>query len=50
MTAAAKEHRESIAIENAITQDPTARESWLKRQLLLEAVDFFADEPTVGAV
>jgi len=32
MTAAAKEYRESLAIEHAIADDPQAREAWLKRQ------------------
>lgn len=36
MTAAAKDYRETLAIEKAIANDPIARESWLKRQLLLD--------------
>lgn len=39
MTAAAKEYRESLAIEKAIAADPMAREAWTKRQLLLDPVD-----------
>lgn len=39
MTAAAREYRESLAIEKAIAADPAAKEAWLKRQLLLEPVD-----------
>ena len=38
MTAAAREYRESRAIEQAITNDPLAREAWLKRQLQLDPV------------
>jgi hypothetical protein len=36
MAAAAREYRESLAIEKAIAQDPVARGAWLKRQLQLE--------------
>jgi hypothetical protein len=36
MAAAAREYRESLAIEKAIAQDPVARDAWLKRQLQLE--------------
>jgi hypothetical protein len=36
MAAAAREYRESMAIEKAIAADPLAREAWLKRQLLLD--------------
>jgi hypothetical protein len=43
MTAAAKEYRESLAIEKAIAEDPLAREAWLKRQLLLDPVDLNAE-------
>lgn len=39
MTAAAKEYRESLAIEKAIADDPTAREAWLRRQLTLDLGD-----------
>lgn len=39
MTAAAKEYRESLAIERLIAEDPSAREAWLKRQLMLEPTD-----------
>ncbi|MGH9161468.1 MAG: DUF4041 domain-containing protein [Vicinamibacteraceae bacterium] len=43
MTAAAKEYRESLAIEKAIAEDPLARAAWPKRQLLLDPVDLTAD-------
>ena len=39
MTAAAREYRESLAIERAIIEDPLAREAWLKRQLLVDPAD-----------
>jgi hypothetical protein len=40
MTAAAREYRETLAIERAIQENPEARESWRKRQLTLEPVAF----------
>lgn len=43
MTAAAKEYRESLAIEKAIADDPLAREAWMKRQFLLDPVDLNVD-------
>ena len=39
MTAAAREYRESLAIERAIEADPEAREAWLNRQLTLDPVE-----------
>jgi len=36
MTAAAKEYRESMAIEKAIKDNPAMREAWIKRQLEME--------------
>jgi vacuolar-type H+-ATPase subunit H len=36
MAAAAREYRETLAIEHVIAKDPLAREAWLKRQLLLD--------------
>lgn len=46
MTAAARQYRESLAIEERIATDPTAREAWLRRQLLLEEQEdpFTTDE------
>ena len=38
MTAEAHEYRETLAVEDAIRDDPVAREAWLRRQLKLEAV------------
>jgi hypothetical protein len=50
MTAAAREYRETQAIEAAIRDNPAAREAWMKRQLLLEPVDDpFASEDAEGA-
>jgi hypothetical protein len=43
MTAAAKEYRESLAIEKALADDPLAREAWLKRQFLLDPIDLGVD-------
>lgn len=37
MAAAAQTYRESLAIENLIASDATAREAWLRRQLTYEA-------------
>ncbi len=38
MAAEAREFQESIAIENAIKDDPAKREAWINRQLTMEAV------------
>lgn len=46
MTAAAKEYRESLAIEKVIAEDPSAREAWLRRQLLLDPVDLATEAET----
>ena len=43
MTAAAREYRESQAIERAIAADPSAKEAWMKRQLLLDPTDLETD-------
>lgn len=39
MTAAARDYRESQAIERAIAADPSAKEAWMKRQLLLDPTE-----------
>jgi hypothetical protein len=39
MTAEAAEYRESLAIEKAIAENPTMRESWLRRQLEFETMN-----------
>lgn len=44
MMAAAKEYKETLAIEKRIASDPVAREAWVRRQFELEDA-----EPTVGA-
>lgn len=44
MAAAAREYRESLAIERAIKDDPAAREAWVNRQLELDPVDVALDE------
>lgn len=44
MTAAAREYRESLAIEAAIRDNPIARDAWKDRQLQLEKFDPFMDE------
>jgi hypothetical protein len=44
LTAAAREYRETLAIERAIKDDPVKREAWVKRQLELEPVDYLEDE------
>lgn len=45
MTAEAKKYRESIAIENAIKDNPTEREAWIKRQHKLELMVADLSEP-----
>jgi hypothetical protein len=54
MTAAARDYRETLAIEAAIKDNPVAREAWAKRQLLLEFSEdpFASDEgaPAAGPV
>ena len=51
MTAAAREYRETLAIEAAIEDNPAAREAWVRRQLLLEPSDdpFAGEEEAVSA-
>jgi hypothetical protein len=44
LTAAAREYRETLAIEQAIRDDPAKREAWVKRQLELEPVNYLEDE------
>jgi hypothetical protein len=44
ITAAAREYRETAAIERAIKDDPVKREAWVKRQLELEPVNYLEDE------
>jgi hypothetical protein len=39
MTADAREFRETLAIERAISSDPVAREAWINRQLTLDPTD-----------
>ncbi len=46
MTAEAAEYRESLAIEQAIKDDPEAREAWANRQLTLDPIE----EPDAVAV
>ena len=36
MTAAAKEYRETVAIEKKIRDNPAMREAWIKRQHAME--------------
>ena len=45
MTADAKEYRESLAIENAIKDNPVEREAWIKRQDKLEFIATTLAEP-----
>ena len=44
MTALAREYHESLAIEEAIKEDPMKRDAWIKRQLLLEPASMLGDE------
>jgi DNA repair exonuclease SbcCD ATPase subunit len=46
MTAEAREYRETIAVENAIRDNPAARDAWLKRQLELEPVAELSTDDT----
>lgn len=48
MTATAREYRESLTIEATIRDNPAARDAWIRRQLLLDAVSdpFESDEVT----
>jgi hypothetical protein len=39
MTAAAREYKETIAIEKAIKESPVKRDAWIKRQLELEDLE-----------
>ena len=48
MTAAAREFRETQAIERAIAGSDEAREAWVKRQLLLEPVGVALDDAEVA--
>lgn len=47
MTAEAREHRETLAIERAIESDPEARDAWTNRQLTLDPVQ--VDEDVVAS-
>lgn len=55
MTAAAREYRETLAIEKAIRENPATQDAWVKRQYQLEVTDAAFDEDaaeqvaTVGA-
>jgi len=40
MAAEAQEHRESLAIERAIADDPAEREAWIKRRFKLDQIAF----------
>ncbi len=44
LTAAAREYRETLAIERAIKDDPVKREAWVKRQLELEPANYLEDD------
>jgi hypothetical protein len=44
LTADAREYRETLAIEQAIKNDPAKREAWIRRQLELEPVEPFDSE------
>lgn len=43
MAAAAQEYHESMAIEKAIAEDPTRRDAWVKRQLVLEPASYLIE-------
>ncbi|HZY74209.1 MAG TPA: GIY-YIG nuclease family protein, partial [Edaphobacter sp.] len=44
LTSAAREFRETMAIESAIKDDPVKRDAWVRRQLELEPADYAEDE------
>ena len=44
IAAQAQEYHESMAIEKAIKEDPTKRDAWIRRQLLLEPASTLGDE------
>jgi len=44
MAAQAQEYHESMTIEKAIKEDPTKRDAWIKRQLLLEPASTLGEE------
>ena len=44
MAAHAQEYRESLAVEQAIKDNPEKRDAWIRRQLELEPVDFGFEE------
>ncbi|MFA7256377.1 MAG: DUF4041 domain-containing protein [Kiritimatiellales bacterium] len=44
VAALAKEYHQSLAVEQAIKDDPAKRDAWIKRQLLLEPAASMADE------
>ncbi|HYD49811.1 MAG TPA: DUF4041 domain-containing protein [Terriglobales bacterium] len=43
MAAAAKEYKETLAIEKRIQEDPAAREAWVRRQFQLESLEPLLD-------
>ena len=49
MTALAREHHESLAIERLISSDPKAHEAWMRRQLDYEAVFAPEEEASIDA-
>lgn len=49
MTAAAREYRETLAIQRAIDEDPAAREAWVNRQLALEVAFAFEEDEVAAA-
>jgi hypothetical protein len=46
MAAEAKEYRETLAIEKAISEDPVKRIAWINGQLELDPVDIAAFDGT----
>lgn len=48
MAAAAREYRETLAIESAIKDNPALRESWINHQLELDSVTEIPDEVVAG--
>jgi Domain of unknown function (DUF4041)/T5orf172 domain len=47
IAALAREYHESLAIEKAIKEDPSKRDAWIKRQLLLEPVSTLSDDEII---
>ena len=44
MVADAREYRESLAIDRVISEDPRARDQWIRRQLTLDPLDVSLDD------